>query len=85
MNSLSQGSLPVRIMRDEPQSASTLNELKKSMLFRMVRLAQALIHTPGENMGPLSQATLPEVAHRVADAVFNTHASSDWREGYTDR
>lgn len=85
MNSMSQGSLPVCIVRDEPASASTLNELKKSMLLRMVGLDHSLMHIPGETLQPLPQGKMSEQAQRVADAVMRAAASSDWRAGYTDR
>lgn len=85
LNSMSQGSLPVCIVRDEPASASTLNELKKSMLLRMVGLDHALMHIPGETLQPLPQGTMSEQAQRVAGAVSRIDVHGDWRAGYTDR
>ena len=85
MNSMSQGSLPVCVVRDEPAVPSTLNELKKTMLIRMVGLGRAVMHAPGETMQPVSNGVLLEIAQKVAETVCSTHVGSDWRAGYTDR
>ncbi|MBY0468225.1 MAG: polysaccharide pyruvyl transferase family protein [Burkholderiaceae bacterium] len=85
MNSLSQGTFPVCIVRDEPATASTLNELKKIQLFRMVGLDHALMHIPGETMHPVPPPTMSDQAQNVADAATRATASSDWRAAYTDR
>ena len=85
MNSLSQGSLPVCIVRDEPATASTLNELKKIQLLRMVGLDHALMHIAGETLQPVPQRMMSELAQKVADAAMRAATSSDWRAGYTDR
>ncbi len=85
MNSLSQGSLPVCVVRDEPATASTLNELKKTRLFRMVGLDHALVHIPGETMQPVASGTLTEWSTRVIEAVSRTDTGGQWRAGYTDR
>lgn len=85
LNSMSQGSLPVCIVRDEPPSPSTLNELKKSVLLGMVGLDHAVIHIAGETKREVPQASLPQVAQKVVDTFDATSAHSDWRAGYTDR
>lgn len=85
LNSMSQGSLPVCIVRDEPPASSTLNELKKSVLLGMVGLDRAVIHIAGETKREVPQASLPHVAQKVVDTVSATPAHSDWRAGYTDR
>lgn len=85
MNSLSQGSLPVCIVRDEPATASTLNELKKIQLLHMVGLDHALMHIAGETLQPVPQRMMSELAQKVADAAMRAATSSDWRAGYTDR
>ena len=85
MNSLSQGSFPVCVVRDEPATASTLNELKKIQLFRMVGLDHALMHIPGETMQSVPQLTMSEQAQMVAQAVSRADVGALWRAGYTDR
>ncbi len=85
LNSMSQGSLPVCIVRDEPAVASTLNELKKTSLLRMVGLDHAVMHIPGETMQPAPDGSLAETAYRAADVVLRTDAGGDWRASYTDR
>ena len=85
LNSMSQGSLPVCIVRDEPPIPSTLNELKKSVLLGMVGLDHAVIHIAGETKLEVPRADLLHVAQKVVGTVGAIPAGSDWRAGYTDR
>lgn len=85
INSLSQGSLPVCVLRDEPAVSSTLNESKKAALFRMVGLDAALLRVPGESMQPVSAPDIRLTAQATAHAVSRLGASDDWRLGFSQR
>jgi len=85
INSLSQGSLPLCVVRDEPAVSSTLNELKKVALFRMVGLEAALLPIPGEPMHAASALDIRLTAQGAAHAVSRLHACDDWRAGFSQR
>jgi hypothetical protein len=83
VNSMSQGSLPLCVVRDEPAVSSTLNELKKVALFRMVGLDAALLRVPGEPMQLGSAPDMRAVAQVAAQAVSRLGANHDWRSGFS--
>jgi hypothetical protein len=85
INSLSQGSLPLCVVRDEPAVSSTLNELKKVALFRMVGLESALLPIPGEPMHAASALDIRLTAQGAAHAVSLLNAHDDWRSGFAQR
>lgn len=85
LNSMSQGSLPMCVVRDEPAQASTLNERKKSTLLGMVGLAPSVLHLPGQTMQPVSADQLELAAQTVADQARSTATRTDWRDGYVER
>lgn len=85
INSMSQGSLPVCVLRDGPAVSSTLNELKKAALFRMVGLDAALLRVPGEPMQPVSAPDIRLTAQATAQAVSRLTANEGWRLGFSRR
>lgn len=85
LNSLSQGSLALCVVRDEPPTASTLNELKKASLLRMVGLGDAVLPVPGLPLHPMPDDALASTAQTVLDRARTMTQRADWRDGYVAR
>ncbi len=85
INSMTQGTLPLCVVRDEPAVSSTLNEVKKMALLSMVGLDAALLRVPGETMQPASASDLTAAAQDTARIVARLGLNGGWRTGFDQR
>jgi hypothetical protein len=82
INSMRQGSLPICVVRDDYAHATTLNERKKRVLYRMVDLESAMLPMKGRPMEPVAPDDLRDAAEVVAALVPSLAGSLEWRDGF---
>ena len=86
INAMSQGTLPVCVLRDEgPPPLTALNELKKQALYGMVGLQPALLRIAGQPQGPVEPPVLQETAEAAARVWRERGRDLDWRAGFLER
>jgi len=85
INSLTQGTLPICVVRSDAALNSTLNEAKKAALMEMVGLDEAVLLLPGEPLSAVSPDDLRAAADRAVAASSQVGRRADWRDGFVER
>jgi hypothetical protein len=85
INSLTQGTLPICVVRSDAALNSTLNEAKKAAMMQMVGLDEALVRLPGAPLEPVALDALNGAAERTAAVRSRIGQRADWRGGFVSR
>jgi hypothetical protein len=85
INSLTQGTLPICVVRQDVALNSTLNEAKKAALMQMVGLDEAVLPLPGEPLSAVSPDDLRAAADRAVAASSQIGRRAGWRDGFVER